>query len=296
MNISDAIAERIRGSVQRDVPLRDYTYMRVGGPADMLVVPERVKDLRWLLSFARERGARYFVMGNGTNLIFDDEGYRGIVIKTNACFSELQVRGESIFAGSGVDLMDLIRTAAEKGLSCLEQLAGIPGTVGGAIWMNAGAFEKEIQDCIDDVHYFDSEGNEKAGVVEFSYRESPFKKGDVIVGAHFSFTRRESNGILAEIEEIQRKRAARQPLEFPSAGSVFKNPPDRFAGEIIDRLGMKGMKIGDAQVSEKHANFIVNRGEATCDDIRKLIDEVRSRVLRDEGIALELEVEFVKAK
>lgn len=296
MRISETIGKQIRGVVLSDAPLKEYTSMRTGGPADTLVIPESATDLRWVLSFARERDLSYFIMGNGTNLIFDDDGYRGLVIKTNACFCDLRIKGNSVFAGSGVVLMDLIQASASAGLSCLEQLAGIPGTIGGAVWMNAGAFGKEIQDCIEDVHYVDSAGNEKAEAVDFDYRKSAFKKGDVIMGAHFSFARRNGDEILTEIEEIKRMRSERQPLENPSAGSVFKNPPDRFAGEIIDRLGMKGLRIGDAEISEKHANFIVNRGEATCKDIRDLIDIVRKRVLQEEGIELELEVEFVKAK
>jgi UDP-N-acetylmuramate dehydrogenase len=295
MAIFDTLSKRIHGVVKRDEPLKPHTYMRIGGQADLLVIPENTEELRWVLSFARKQGLRYFIMGNGTNLIFDDRGYRGLVIKTGTCLNQVQVSGESIFAGSGVNLMDLILASANAGLSCLEQLAGIPGTVGGAIWMNAGAFGKEIQDCITDVHYLDREGNEKAGAVTFDYRESLFEKGDVILGAHFSFEKREKDEILTEIEEIQKKRAERQPLEFPSAGSVFKNPPDRFAGAIIDQLGMKGMRIGDAEISAKHANFIINRGNASCEDVRQLIHDVREHVLREEGIDLELEVEFVKA-
>jgi UDP-N-acetylmuramate dehydrogenase len=295
MPIFDILCKKVSGVVKKDEPLKQYTYIGIGGPADILVIPKSTEELRWILSFARERGLRYFVMGNGTNLIFDDRGYRGLVIKTNACLSRVQVNGESIFAGSGVDLMDLILAAADAGLSCLEQLAGIPGTVGGAVWMNAGAFGKEIQDCITDVHFFDREGNEKARAVTFDYRKSPFEKGDTILGAHFSFARRNAREIHTEIEEIQRKRAEQQPLEFPSAGSVFKNPPDRFAGAIIDELGLKGTRIGDAEVSEKHANFILNKGKATCDDVRRLVQRMRERVLREEGIELELEVEFVKA-
>ena len=296
MPIFDTLSKKVCGVVKKDEALKTYTYMRIGGPADILVIPESVDDLRWVLSFAREQELEYFIMGNGSNLIFDDGGYRGLVIKTNACFSQMQVKAESIFAGSGVNLTELILASAAAGFSCLEHLAGIPGTVGGAVWMNAGAFGKEIQDCITDVRYFDRNGNEKARPVVFNYRKSPFEKGDIIRGAHFSFTRGDKDKILAEIEEVQRKRAERQPLEFPSAGSVFKNPPDRCAGEIIDKLGMKGMRVGDAEVSEKHANFIINRGDATCEDVRQLICKVRDRVLREEGIELELEVEFVKAK
>lgn len=295
MHTFDTLFKQVRGIVKKDELLKQHTYMRVGGPADILVVPENLEELRRVLSYAREHGVRYFIMGNGTNLIFDDQGYRGMVIKTYGCLNQIHMKGESAFAGSGVDLMDLILATADAGLACLEQLAGIPGTVGGAVWMNAGAFGKEIQDCVTDVHYFDREGNEKVGTIRFDYRKSPFEKGDIILGAHFAFSRRDADEIHSEIAEVQRLRAERQPLEFPSAGSVFKNPPDRFAGAIIDELGMKGMRVGDAEISEKHGNFIINRGNATCEDIKQLIHQVRDRVLKEEGIELELEVEFVKA-
>jgi UDP-N-acetylmuramate dehydrogenase len=291
----DTIRSEISGIVKLNEVLKPYTYMKIGGPADMLVIPKSAEELKLVLSFAREQGVRYMIMGNGTNLVFDDEGYRGLVIKTNDCLNQIRAGERSIFAGSGVDLMELILYSANAGLSCLENLAGIPGTVGGAVWMNAGAFGKEIQDCIIDVHYIDRKGTEKAGTVDFDYRKSPFERGDIILGARFSFSRAEKEEILTAIEEIQKKRAERQPLEFPSAGSVFKNPPDRFAGAIIDKLGMKGMRVGDAEISEKHANFIINRGNATCEDVRQLIRKVRDRVLQEEGLELELEVEFVKA-
>ncbi len=296
MAIFDVIRKHIKGIVKAHEPLKPYTSMKIGGPADLLVIPERKEDLKWMLTFIRKEGLRSLVMGNGSNLIFDDRGYRGIIIKTNTCLSQMQINGGSIFAGSGMGLMELVLAAAERGLSCLEQLAGIPGTVGGAIWMNAGAFNKEIQDCITDVHYIDADGNEKAQTPAFEYRKSPFRRGDIILGGHFCFERRKREALLTMIEDIQRKRAERQPLEFPSAGSVFKNPPDRFAGEIIDRMGMKGMREGDAEVSEKHANFIINRGNATCDDVRRLIDGIREQVRREQGIELELEVEFVRAQ
>lgn len=295
MAIFDVIRKNVNGVVKEHESLKPHTSMKVGGPADVLVIPENGDDLRWLLSFARKEGLRHFVMGNGSNLIFDDRGYRGVVIKTTTCLNQMQIDRERIFAGSGMALMELVLAAAGKGLSCLEQLAGIPGTVGGAIWMNAGAFGKEIQDCIRDVSYIDRNGNERVKTPTFEYRKSPFEKGDTILGGHFSFEKGDPEEIGTMIEDIQKKRAERQPLEVPSAGSVFKNPPDRFAGAIIDKMGMKGMRVGDAEVSEKHANFIVNRGNATSEDVRQLTDTIRERVLREEGIGLELEVEFVKA-
>lgn len=293
MSIYDEIKQKISGEVMNDVLLRNHTYMRTGGPADIVVFPKNTKDVLWLIKYLKRNEIRYFVMGNGTNLIFSDRGFRGVIIKTNACFDEMKIDTNRIFAGSGVDLMAVILKAAESGLSCIEKLAGIPGTVGGAVWMNAGAFGKEIQDCVDQIHYIDRDGNEKVGEIDFSYRGSTLRRGDVIVGAHFAFTRRDRSEILTEIDEVQRRREEKQPLDLPSAGSVFKNPANKFAGEIIDRLGMKEMRIGDAEVSVKHANFIVNRGNASSDDIKRLVEKIGEKVRREEGIELELEVEFV---
>ncbi|MCK4233718.1 UDP-N-acetylmuramate dehydrogenase [candidate division WOR-3 bacterium] len=296
MDIYDTICKRIEGFMKRDELLKEHTYIRIGGPADILVIPENVEDLRWLVAFLKKKKVRCFVMGNGTNLIFSDKGFRGVVIKTNKCFNEIRVAENKIFAGSGVDLMNLILKSAESGLSCLEPLAGIPGTVGGAIWMNAGAFEKEIKDCIEEVHYIDRNGEDKEEKMGFSYRESAFKKGDIIIGANFIFQRRERPVIVKEIEEIKRKREEKQPLDFPSAGSVFKNPDNKFAGEIIERFGMKTMRVGDAEVSSKHGNFIINRGNATSCDVRRLIQKIRDKIRKEEGIEFELEVEFVDEK
>lgn len=296
MPIYDGIKKRIKGVVKKDEMLKEYTYIRIGGPADVLVIPESSEDLRWLTTFLEKKGIRFFIMGNGTNLVFSDKGFRGVVIKTNRCFNEIKVFGNRIFAGSGVDLIKLIMKSVECGLSCLETLSGIPGTVGGAVWMNAGAFGKEIKDCIERIHYIDSGGDEKEREMDFSYRESPFKKGDIIVGARFYFEKKERVEIVREIEEVKRKREEKQPLDFASAGSVFKNPKNRFAGEIIDRLGMKKMSEGDAEISSKHANFIINKRSATSDDVKRLVEKVRDRVRKEEGIELELEVEFVEEK
>ncbi len=296
MRIYEEIAKNMKGTLLKDAPIRAYTYMKIGGPADMLAIPDGYEDLLWLVSFLKKRAIRYFIMGNGTNLLFSDNGFRGVVIKTNDCFNGLVVSQETIFAGSGVDLMTLIVKSALSGFSCLEKLAGIPGTVGGAVWMNAGAFGKEIKDCIKQVRYLDIQGSERTERINFSYRQSPFEKGDIIIGALFIFKRGEQAEIEREIEAVKRSRKEKQPLDYPSAGSVFRNPDGQYAGEIIDRLGMKQMRIGDAEISEKHANFIINRGNASCDDVKQLIHRVMDRVKRAEGIDLELEVEFVPEK
>lgn len=296
MIIFDTIKKRIKGFVKMDEMLNEYTSIRIGGPADILVIPDNVEDFKWLIGFVRKREARYFIIGNGTNLIFSDRGFRGVVIKTNRCFNEMKIFDDRIFAMSGIDLLKLILKSVENGLSSLESLIGIPGTVGGAIWMNAGAFGKEIKDCIEKVYFIDRRGEEKEAEMNFSYRENPFNRGDIITGALFTFEKKDRLEIMKEIEEVKRRREENQPLDFASAGSVFKNPANGYAGEIIDRLGMKKMSIGGAEVSAKHGNFIINRGDATSRDVKRLIEKIRDRVKKEEGVELELEVEFVKEK
>ncbi|TES92699.1 MAG: UDP-N-acetylmuramate dehydrogenase [Candidatus Cloacimonadota bacterium] len=296
MVIFDTIKKRIKGFVKRDEMLNEYTSIRIGGPADILVIPDNVEDFKWLIGFVRKREVRYFIMGNGTNLIFSDKGFRGVVIKTNRCFNEMKIFDDRIFAMSGIDLLKLILKSVENGLSSLEPLIGIPGTVGGAIWMNAGAFGKEVKDCIEKVYFIDRYGEEKEAEMNFSYRKSPFNRGDIITGALFTFEKKDRLEIMKEMEEVKRRREENQPLGFASAGSVFKNPANGYAGEIIDRLGMKRMSIGDAEVSAKHGNFIINRRDATCHDVKRLIEKIRDRVKKEEGVELELEVEFVKEK
>ena len=293
MHIYDVIKKNMKGIVMKDEMLKNHTSMRVGGPCDVFVVPDSKKEFLWLFRFLQKEGVRFFIMGNGTNVIFDDNGFRGVVIKTTKCFNNIDVEDNEVLSGSGVDLMKLIILSARLGLSCLENLYGIPGTVGGAIWMNAGAFGREIKDCIKEVEFINISGNRKQINSGFSYRKSAFKKGDVIVEARFIFTRRKKSDIMHDIENIKKKREQKQPLDMPSAGSIFKNPQRGFAGEIIDRLGLKGFAYGDAMISTKHANFIVNRGNATAKDIKELVHKVKETVKKEEGVDLKLEVEFV---
>jgi UDP-N-acetylmuramate dehydrogenase len=296
MPIFDTIKKYVKGEVAKNVPLKEHTYIKIGGPADIFVIPEEKEGMKWLVKFLKERGIRFFIMGNGTNLIFSDGGFRGVVIKSNRCFDGLKISENNMFVGSGIDLMKAIYTSAESGICGLEKLAGIPGTVGGAVWMNAGAFGCEIKDCVDRVYYIDNEGREKAEKIEMGYRSSSLSEEDIIMGADFHLGYGEREEILADIEEVKRKRKEKQPIDFPSAGSVFKNPDNGHAGEIVERLGMKGMVIGGAEISSKHANFIINRGDGTCDDVKKLIQKVQDEVSKNEGIELELEVEFVPEK
>lgn len=296
MPIFDTIKEHIKGKVSKNVPLKEHTYIKIGGPADIFVIPEEEESVKWLVQFLKEREIRFFVMGNGTNLIFSDKGFRGVVIKTNRCFDRFKLFEGGMFVGSGVDLMEAIYSSAKSGMSGLENLAGIPGTIGGAIWMNAGAFGCEIKDCVDNVYYIDNSGRNKTEKIELGYRSSSLRKEDIIVGADFYLQHGEKEEMLKQIEEVKKRRKKNQPLDYPSAGSVFKNPDKGYAGEIIERIGMKGMVVGGAEISSKHANFIINKGSSTCEDVKALIQKVRDEVNRIEGIELELEVEFVKEK
>ncbi len=294
MPIYEKIRKNLKGVALKNEMLKNHTSIKIGGPAQVFVAPDNSLELKWLVNFLKEKDVKYFIMGNGTNIIFDDRGYRGVVITTRKCFDEIKIEDDLIRVGSGIDLLKLILKSAEYGLSCLENLAGIPGTVGGAVWMNAGAFETEVKDCINRVMYISRSGEERTERLNFSYRKSPFKKGDIVTGAEFKFERMDKSEVLERIEDVKKKREEKQPLEFLSAGSVFKNPDNAFAGEIIDRLGMRGMNVGDAEVSLKHANFIVNRNNASSSDVKRLIDKIRNKVRQAEGFELELEVEFVE--
>jgi len=295
MPIYETIRKEISGTVLKDEMLKEHTSIRIGGPAEIFAVPEGYPDMKWLIRFLKSKRIKYFIIGKGTNIIFSDNGYKGVVIDTKRCFNEIKIERDRIFVGSGVDLLTLINKSAKAGLSCLENLAGIPGTIGGAVWMNAGAFGTEIKDCVERVSYINEFGQELTEKSHFSYRLSSFKKGDVITNAEFRFEKKEAAKILKRIENVQKKRCEKQPLESLSAGSIFKNPQNAYAGEIIDRLKMRGMCVGDAIVSQKHANFIVNKKNASCKDVRTLIDIIRDRVRKAERIELELEVEFVEA-
>ncbi len=289
----------IRGEVLYGVPMAEYTSFRVGGPVDFLAFPADPEDLRTLLRWCRVEGVPYFVLGKGTNLLVRDGGIRGLVINLSRGFQRLAVIDEgagksAVVAEAGEALARFVDFSWRNNLAGIEFAAGIPGSVGGGIFMNAGAFRREVKDVLTSISLMNPFGQVSERKIEdagFSYRSMGIQKGEVILGGKFILQRGKGEEIRARIEEIKCARLAKQPYDLPSAGSVFKNPELAPAGKLIEEAGLKGSRIGDAQVSEKHANFIVNLGKATARDILKLVERVREGVQREKGILLEMEIQ-----
>ncbi len=278
-----------------------YTSFQVGGRVDYLAFPEDRADLREILRWCKQKGIPYFILGNGTNLLVRDGGIRGLAISLARGFMRIEEVEEGpeknlILAEAGAPLSRLVEFSRRKGRTGLEFAAGIPGTVGGAIFMNAGAFRGEMTEVLHTVCLMDAGGNvvEKGkNELKFSYRFLELSRGEIILGGKFRLLPENGRRVGDKIEENLRWRRARQPGHFPSAGSVFKNPAEGPAGKLIEETGLKGLRIGDAQVSEQHANFIVNRGKARAQDILALVAKVREKVFQEKGIWLEMEIQVV---
>lgn len=281
-----------------DEPMSRHTSFRIGGPARLMALPRWEQEAREVVKAARELDIRPFILGNGTNLLVADEGYGGFVLKP-CKLARLEPDGEEgVLVGSGVPLSRLANYAQELGLTGLEFAGGIPGSVGGAITMNAGAYGGEMSQVTVSTTYLDPDGT--VGVARgeehgFGYRRSAFSDGGrLLLRSRLALKRGEPEAIKARMEELAAQRKEKQPLEYPSAGSMFKRPPGHFAAALIDQCGLKGLTVGGAQVSEKHAGFVVNRGGATCADVLELVRQVQERVLARTGVELEMEVKVLR--
>ncbi len=280
-----------------DEPMSRHTSFKIGGNADFLVMPENMKQIESVIGLLREKGIRYTVIGNGSNLLVDDNGIRGVVVKLAKNFSNTVASGNTIIARSGVLLSRLASVALENSLTGLEFAAGIPGTLGGAVMMNAGAYGGEMKDVVCETTYLNGGGEIKTicGAEHgFGYRKSIFGKEDIILESTLSLQKGERSEISKKMAELNAQRREKQPLEHPSAGSAFKRPEGYFAGKLIQDAGLKGYKLGGASVSEKHSGFIVSDGTATCADVLALIDHVKAEVLRQFGVELEPEVRYIR--
>ncbi len=292
------MAWKIRGRVIENPKMKEYTSMRVGGPARYLVFPRDESDLLETLKIFENEGIKWRMLGNGTNVIVSDSGINEALIKITDLkhFSLIESKKEVVLRVSGgYSLKDLILEMAKIGLGGLENLYSIPGTVGGAIKMNAGSFGLSIGDVVRKVTYVSSDLSRKElrrEEIDFSYRHSPFLSNMCIIEAELLLLRKDKKRIMAEIERLSEERKKRHPLEFPSAGSIFKAVNGVPAWRYIERAGLKGLRIGDACVSEKHPNFIVNLGEAKASDVKSLIDKIKKEVFEREGVVLEEEVEL----
>ena len=284
-------------NVLLDEPMKRHTTFRIGGPAKYLLQPCTVAEVVSLLQICKEEGVRFSIIGNGSNLLVSDKGVSGAVIQIYKNMSRIIVEGNSIKAEAGALLGKLAAAAANDALSGLEFAAGIPGTVGGAVVMNAGAYGGEIKDVITQVTVVSQAGEIitlAQSELEMGYRTSIIKKKQYIV-LETVFTLQNDNieAIQAKMDELKEKRVSKQPLEYASAGSTFKRPKGHFAGKLIMDAGLRGYAVGDAQVSEKHCGFVINKGEASAADVIGLIKEVKGKVKDKFGIELEPEVQFL---
>lgn len=278
-------------------PMKNHTTFRIGGPADALALPKTPEEVAEVVRFCHEHAQPYYVLGNGSNLLVSDEGYRGLVLQLYRNFNDIQVNGETITVQSGAMLAAVARTAYQTGLTGLEFASGIPGTIGGAVVMNAGAYGGEMKNVLKEVTVLTKEGEVlaiPAKALELGYRTSVIpKNGWIVLGAVLQLKKGDQEQILARMEELKEQRITKQPLDLPSAGSTFKRPEGYFAGKLIMDAGLRGFTVGGAQVSEKHCGFVVNRGNATAADVWKLICEVKRRVKEMTGVELEPEVKLL---
>ncbi|MBR7160942.1 MAG: UDP-N-acetylmuramate dehydrogenase [Clostridia bacterium] len=284
-----------RSIVKENVPLSSYCTMRVGGPAAFAAFPKDGQALAALITEARENKLRYIIVGNASNILFSDGGFDGLVIFTTT-MRDVQWSGNTVTALCGASLTGLSAAAVKKGLSGLEFAFGIPGTVGGAVYMNAGAYGSQISAVLTESTYLRGTKilHRSAEEHAFGYRTSIYRStDDVILSASFTLTPADPEEIALQAEKNMASRKSKQPLEYPNAGSVFKRPEGAFPGALIEQAGLKGLRIGGAEISEKHANFIVNKGNATADDIRRLTEAAQQEVYRRFGILLETEIIYI---
>lgn len=288
------------GQFQIHVPMAQYTTFRVGGPADILVSPNSQEEVCTLLAAIQAEQVPCTILGNGSNVLVLDKGIRGVVLKLGNALNGLVIEGTRIRVEAGVLLSRLATAAADAGLTGLEFASGIPGSLGGAILMNAGAYGGEIGNLVRTVTVVDPNGqvrNLDREQMDFRYRHSVvMETGDIILSATLELAPDDPEAIHERIRDLTQKRITKQPLNFPSAGSTFKRPPGYFAAALIDQAGFRGYRVGDAQVSEKHTGFVVNRGHATASEILQLMDDVKTRVHAMSGVWLEPEVRILGEK
>lgn len=277
-------------------PMKKHTTFRVGGPADVLIQP-RKEELPGVLELCRRREVPFYVIGNGSNLLVGDKGIRGVVLEMSAGEEAVTVKGRVLRAAAGVMLSKAANVAAAAGLTGMEFAAGIPGTVGGAVVMNAGAYGGEMKDILVSVTVVDEHGTTKevkTGDLELGYRQSNVLKNHwIVTEAVFQLAEGEEAAIREKMNTLAEQRREKQPLQYPSAGSTFKRPEGYFAGKLIMDAGLRGYRAGGAQVSEKHCGFVINSGEATASDIHRLMEEVIAEVERQFGVTLEPEVKML---
>ena len=278
-------------------PMASHTTFRIGGPADYFVMPETVEELANVLKLCKEENTPYFILGNGSNLLVGDKGFRGVVIQLYKNFDGLSMEGTKITAKSGAMLIRVAKEAGKAGLTGLEFASGIPGTIGGAMVMNAGAYGGEMKDVVTSVTVLTKDGDIKTlpgDEMNFRYRGSVVEdEGYIVLEAVMELKEGNLEEIQARMDELSVQRRTKQPIEYPSAGSTFKRPEGYFAGKLIQDAELRGYQVGGAQVSEKHCGFVINAGGATAADVMQLMQDVSDKVMEQFGVTLEPEVKRI---
>ena len=283
--------------IQKDEPMKKHTTFRIGGPADYFIMPSNEKELAETIRVCREFSIPIYIVGNGSNLLVGDKGFRGAIIQLYKSMGTFQVEGNQITAQAGCSLAQIANAALDAALTGFEFAAGIPGTLGGAVVMNAGAYGGEMKDIVQNVTVLTREGEIRKLEKEelgFGYRASVIKdRGYVVLGAELMLVPGDKEEILARMQELKNKRVEKQPLEYPSAGSAFKRPEGYFAGKLVMDAGLSGYAVGGAKVSEKHCGFLINAGGATASDVMELIRQIQAKVKEQFGVQLEPEIQFL---
>ena len=286
----------IKGRVLVEAPMRQFTSIKVGGPADSLFFPKDVDELRKLVRYARRKSIPFFILGKGTNLVVRDKGVRGWVISLTQGMKKIQLNGEVVEAEGGLPLQRLVQFTIQKGLTGLEPFFGIPGTVGGGLAMNAGAWGAELKDVLRSITLMKDDGEvveRSRPRLKFSYRRLDLPSSWIILKGRFQLKKGKKEEILERVKSYSEMRERTQPLDSPSAGSIFKNPKEGPAGKWIEEAGLKGFRMGQAMISDRHANFIINLGKATAGEVIDLMELVERKIYEKKGISLEREVKVV---
>lgn len=285
-------------SIVENASMADYSSFRAGGKASFLVMPESESRFADTLNLLSSEDVEYFVLGNGSNILISDKGYDGVIVKTSKAFSDIKVDGEYICAGAGALLSAVSKKALENSLTGMEFASGIPGSVGGGAFMNAGAYGMEMKDIITEVKLLSRDGKQiffkDVSEMDYGYRHSVlYDTGDVVLGVKLKLEKGDSLKIKLLMDELMNRRNSKQPVNYYSAGSFFKRPKGHFAGKLIQDAGLKGTRVGDAEVSMLHGGFIINKGNATATDIIRLMHIVQAKVMDEFGIMLEPEVRII---
>lgn len=294
----DEAGKDIDSVIGEDVPMAEYTSFKAGGRASLMVSPRDTEELMAVLRALSAADVRYMVLGNGSNVLVKDSGYDGVIVRIGENFSYVRQEGDVLVCGSGALMSVVARAALEAGLAGFEFASGIPGSIGGAVFMNAGAYGGELKDILRRVKIVSKDGRSvryaTADELDMGYRHTVLhESGDVVAEAEIELQPGDRDEIRREMNELMRRRNEKQPVSFPSAGSFFKRPEGYFAGKLIQDAGLKGLTVGGAQVSELHSGFIINRGGATADDILQLMEIVQARVFDEFGVRLETEVRII---